>query len=48
MKFREGNIPGLLVVEPDVFSDDRGFFLELEFLRILGGGNRRYVCPGQP
>lgn len=28
MKFREGNIPGLLVVEPDVFSDDRGFFLE--------------------
>lgn len=28
MKFREDNIPGLLVVEPDVFSDDRGFFLE--------------------
>jgi dTDP-4-dehydrorhamnose 3,5-epimerase len=28
-EFRELDIPGLLLIEPKVFSDDRGFFLEI-------------------
>ena len=28
MKFRQTPLPGVLVVEPDVHGDDRGFFLE--------------------
>lgn len=28
MKFRETDLPGVVVVEPDVHGDDRGFFLE--------------------
>lgn len=28
MKVRETNLPGVVVVEPDVFGDDRGRFLE--------------------
>lgn len=28
MKFTELEIPGLILVEPDVWTDDRGFFLE--------------------
>ncbi len=27
-KFRELDIPGVFLIEPDVFRDDRGFFLE--------------------
>jgi len=27
-KFTETSLPGVLVIEPDVFKDDRGFFLE--------------------
>ena len=28
MKFQETRLPGVIVVEPDVFQDPRGFFLE--------------------
>ena len=28
MEMRETRIPGLLLIEPDVFHDDRGYFLE--------------------
>jgi dTDP-4-dehydrorhamnose 3,5-epimerase len=28
MKVQETRIPGVLIVEPQVFGDDRGFFLE--------------------
>jgi len=28
MNIKETKLPGVLVLEPDVFSDDRGFFLE--------------------
>lgn len=28
MRFRDTPLPGVLVVEPDVFRDERGFFLE--------------------
>jgi dTDP-4-dehydrorhamnose 3,5-epimerase len=28
MKIIEGDIPGLLIIEPRVFGDDRGFFME--------------------
>src|ERR1700704_5607962 len=28
MKFLPTRLPGVLIVEPDVFRDDRGFFLE--------------------
>ena len=28
MKFVEQTIPGVILVEPDVHRDDRGFFLE--------------------
>lgn len=28
MKFVETSIPGLMIIEPKVFGDDRGFFLE--------------------
>jgi dTDP-4-dehydrorhamnose 3,5-epimerase len=28
MEIRKTRIPGLLVIEPDVFQDDRGYFLE--------------------
>lgn len=29
MQFRAGRLPGLIVIEPRVFADDRGFFQEL-------------------
>lgn len=29
MKFQQTELPGVLVIEPDVFGDDRGFFLEV-------------------
>ena len=29
MKFRETDLKGLILIEPDVFDDSRGFFLEL-------------------
>ena len=28
MKVTETNIKGLLIIEPDVFNDERGFFFE--------------------
>lgn len=28
MKFTKTSLPGVLVIEPDVFKDDRGFFME--------------------
>ncbi|MBN1927807.1 MAG: dTDP-4-dehydrorhamnose 3,5-epimerase [Prolixibacteraceae bacterium] len=28
MKITKTNIPGLLIIEPDVFTDDRGYFFE--------------------
>ena len=28
MPFTETEIPGLLIFEPDVFEDDRGYFFE--------------------
>lgn len=39
MKFTELEIPGLILVEPDVWSDDRGFFLEtFHGPKYAGGG----------
>ncbi|NQU13512.1 MAG: dTDP-4-dehydrorhamnose 3,5-epimerase family protein, partial [Desulfobacteraceae bacterium] len=28
MKFTEKSLPGVLLIEPMVFEDDRGFFME--------------------
>ncbi len=40
MKVTETKLPGVLIIEPDVFSDDRGFFLEtyneLRYREFLG------------
>jgi dTDP-4-dehydrorhamnose 3,5-epimerase len=37
MKVRETPLPGVLVLEPQVFRDDRGFFLETFSTRRLSG-----------
>ncbi|MBZ0264875.1 dTDP-4-dehydrorhamnose 3,5-epimerase [bacterium] len=29
MRFKETEIPGLIIIEPDLFGDERGFFLEV-------------------
>ena len=39
MKFIETPLPGVLLIEPNVFTDDRGFFMEtyhLERFREAG------------
>lgn len=41
MKITETELPGVLIVEPDVFRDDRGFFLETYH-------RDRYVAAGLP
>ena len=39
MKFLETDLPGVLIVEPDVFRDPRGFFLEtFHAVRYRDGG----------
>src|SRR5258705_3743623 len=39
LKFLETALPGVLIVEPDVFRDPRGFFLEtFHAARYRGGG----------
>ena len=45
MKFIERELPGIIVVEPDVFHDDRGFFLETyhEVKYATNGINTRFV-----
>lgn len=37
MKVRETTLPGVLVLEPKVFRDDRGFFTETYSTRALAG-----------
>lgn len=37
MKVRETSLPGVLVLEPQVFRDERGFFLETFSTRRLSG-----------
>ena len=37
MKVRETSLPGVLVLEPQVFRDDRGFFLETFSTKRLSG-----------
>ncbi len=41
MEVKETKLPGVLVVEPDVFGDDRGFFMET-------WNGRRYKDAGLP
>ncbi len=36
MRFTETSLPGVLVIEPDVFKDDRGFFMETFHQRKYG------------
>lgn len=36
MRFSEGGLPGLILVEPDVFTDARGFFFETYHARKYG------------
>ena len=45
MNFIERELPGIIVVEPDVFHDDRGFFLETyhEVKYGTNGINTRFV-----
>ena len=45
MKFNETSIPGVLLLEPKVFGDDRGFFLESynEKEMAEGGIHERFV-----
>ncbi len=38
MKFRESDFPGVILVEPDVFRDERGFFLETFHARKYAAG----------
>lgn len=37
MPFTETEIPGLLIIEPDVFEDDRGYFLSHTMNQNLTG-----------
>ena len=41
MKFQATNLPGVLLVQPDVFRDDRGFFLETYHLEKYRAGGIR-------
>lgn len=41
MKAKETSIPGILVLEPKVFNDERGFFLETYNERAFAGLNIR-------
>jgi dTDP-4-dehydrorhamnose 3,5-epimerase len=41
MKVKETNLPGVLLIEPDVFGDHRGFFLET-------WNRERYLAAGFP
>lgn len=34
MKFIATDIPGVIVIEPQIFRDDRGFFLESFIVKI--------------
>lgn len=46
MKIHETKLPGLLIIEPDVFGDERGFFLETwnaERYRKAGFPNVNFV-----
>ena len=48
MKVSPTALLGLLILEPNVFSDARGFFLESYNERIhVAGGYCRPLCPGQ-
>ena len=35
MKIRETSLTGVLIIEPDIFHDDRGFFVETFSTRAL-------------
>ena len=37
MKITVASLPGVLILEPKVFSDDRGFFFESYNKRLLKG-----------
>lgn len=41
MKFRATDLPGVLHIEPDVFEDERGFFLETYHLEKYRAGGIR-------
>ena len=43
MKITQTELPGVLVIEPRVFSDERGFFLETHAPRYLEGGIGPFV-----
>ena len=45
VKYTETSIPGVLLIEPDVFKDDRGFFLETYHQEkyAKGGINKPFV-----
>ena len=49
MKVVETSIPDVLIIEPKVFGDERGFFYELQRGRFRSGhGAQASVRPGQP
>ena len=49
MKFMPTELPGVIIVEPDVHRDERGFFLETYHQReVPRGRHRGAVRPGQP
>jgi len=45
VKFTKTSLPGVLIIEPVVFRDDRGFFLETHHQKkyVEGGINRSFV-----
>jgi dTDP-4-dehydrorhamnose 3,5-epimerase len=48
MKTRETDLPGCIVIEPQVFGDDRGYFYEsfnLDKLNDAGMNLRFAQCP---
>jgi len=50
MRFLATKLPGVIIVEPDVYHDDRGFCLETYHLRKYGEGGipTAFVQDNQP
>ena len=48
MKVNPTALPGVLVLEPKVFRDARGYFLESYNEEPGGSGYPRALCTGQP
>lgn len=46
MKFLPTRLPEVLIVEPDVYRDHRGWFLETYHVQVSGGRDSASICAG--